>query len=114
MLSAPPLPSDKDDAASCRVPAARKRPEDGLPRLRQVRPQRRSIFLDQCTVMPRGGQQQNDAGDLRVVAPFEGDASLQRLHVDPMSIYGTDCLKLAGEDEAEALPYLLRELHLMP
>jgi uracil-DNA glycosylase len=39
--------------------------------------------------------------------------SLQRLHVDPMSIYGTDCLKLAGEDEAEALPYLLRELHIV-
>src|ERR1035437_6637337 len=31
--------------------------------------------------------------------------------VDPMAIYGTNCLKLAGEDEAEALPYLLRELH---
>jgi uracil-DNA glycosylase len=30
-----------------------------------------------------------------------------------MSIYGTDCLKLAGEDEAEALPYLLRELHIV-
>ena len=39
--------------------------------------------------------------------------SLQRLHVDPMAIYGTNCLKLAGEDEAEALPYLLRELHIV-
>ena len=26
--------------------------------------------------------------------------SLQRLHVDPMAIYGTNCLKFAGEDEA--------------
>ena len=39
--------------------------------------------------------------------------SLQRLHVDPMTIYGTNCLKLAGEDEREALPYLLRELHIV-
>jgi uracil-DNA glycosylase family 4 len=39
--------------------------------------------------------------------------SLQRLHVDPMAIYGTNCLKLAGEDEAEALGYLLRELHIV-
>ena len=39
--------------------------------------------------------------------------SLQRLHVDPMAIYGTNCLKLAGEDEAEALPYLSRELQIV-
>jgi uracil-DNA glycosylase family 4 len=39
--------------------------------------------------------------------------SLQRLRVDPMAIYGTNCLKLAGEDEAEALPFLLRELHIV-
>jgi uracil-DNA glycosylase len=39
--------------------------------------------------------------------------SLQRLHVDPMAIYGTNCLKLAGEDEDEARPYLLRELHIV-
>ena len=28
--------------------------------------------------------------------------SLQRLHVDPMAIYGTNCLKFAGGDEEEA------------
>jgi len=39
--------------------------------------------------------------------------SLQRLHVDPMAIYGTNCLKLTGEDEAEALPYLSRELRIV-
>ena len=39
--------------------------------------------------------------------------SLQRLHVDPMAIYGTNCLKLAGEDEAEALPNLSRELQIV-
>jgi len=39
--------------------------------------------------------------------------SLQRLRVDPMAIYGTNCLKFAGEDEAEARPYLLRELHIV-
>lgn len=39
--------------------------------------------------------------------------SLQRLRVDPMAIYGTNCLKLAGEDEVEARPYLLRELHIV-
>ncbi len=39
--------------------------------------------------------------------------SLQRLHVDPMAIYGTNCLKLAAEDETEALGYLLRELHIV-
>jgi uracil-DNA glycosylase family 4 len=39
--------------------------------------------------------------------------SLQRLRVDPMAIYGTNCLKLAGQDEAEALPWLRRELHIV-
>lgn len=39
--------------------------------------------------------------------------SLQRLRVDPMAIYGTNCLKLAGEDETEARPFLLRELHIV-
>ncbi len=39
--------------------------------------------------------------------------SLQRLRVDPMAIYGTNCLKIAGEEEAEARPYLLRELHIV-
>ena len=39
--------------------------------------------------------------------------SLQRLHVDPMAIYGTNCLKFAGGDEEESRPYLLRELHIV-
>jgi uracil-DNA glycosylase len=39
--------------------------------------------------------------------------SLQRLHVDPMAVYGTNCLKFADEDEAEARPWLLRELHIV-
>ena len=39
--------------------------------------------------------------------------SLQRLHVDPMAIYGTNCLKFADGDEEESLPFLLRELHIV-
>ncbi len=37
--------------------------------------------------------------------------SLQRLH--PMAVYGTNCLKFAHEDEEEARPWLLRELHIV-
>jgi uracil-DNA glycosylase len=39
--------------------------------------------------------------------------SLQRLSVDPMAVYGTNCLKFAGEDEDEARPWLTRELHVV-
>ncbi len=39
--------------------------------------------------------------------------SLQRLRVDPMSIYGTNCLKFADGDEDESRPFLLRELHIV-
>ena len=39
--------------------------------------------------------------------------SLQRLHVDPMAIYGTNCLKFADGDEQESRPFLLRELHIV-
>ena len=39
--------------------------------------------------------------------------SLQRLRVDPMAIYGTNCLKFAGGDEEESRPFLLRELHIV-
>jgi len=39
--------------------------------------------------------------------------SLQRLSVDPMAVYGTNCLKFAHEDEEEARPWLLRELHIV-
>jgi uracil-DNA glycosylase family 4 len=40
--------------------------------------------------------------------------SLQRLHVDPMAIYGTNCIKFAGgaaDDEARG--WLTRELHIV-
>jgi uracil-DNA glycosylase len=39
--------------------------------------------------------------------------SLQRLHVDPMAVYGTNCLKFADGDEDESRPFLLRELHIV-
>jgi uracil-DNA glycosylase len=39
--------------------------------------------------------------------------SLQRLHVDPMAIYGTNCLKFVGEDVDEARPFLTQELHIV-
>jgi len=39
--------------------------------------------------------------------------SLQRLRVDPMAVYGTNCLKLVDEDPAEARPWLVRELHIV-
>ena len=39
--------------------------------------------------------------------------SLQRLHVDPMAIYGTNCLKFGDEPEQEAAPWLERELHVV-
>jgi uracil-DNA glycosylase family 4 len=39
--------------------------------------------------------------------------SLQRLRVDPTSVYGTNCLKFADGDEDEARPFLTRELHIV-
>src|SRR5437016_14323044 len=40
--------------------------------------------------------------------------SLQRLHVDPMAVYGTNCLKLAGGAlDAEERAWLARELHIV-
>jgi uracil-DNA glycosylase family 4 len=39
--------------------------------------------------------------------------SLQRLRVDPMAIYGTNCLKFSDGDEEESRPFLLRELHIV-
>jgi uracil-DNA glycosylase len=39
--------------------------------------------------------------------------SLQRLHVDPMTVYGTNCLKFVDGDEDESRPFLLRELHIV-
>jgi uracil-DNA glycosylase family 4 len=39
--------------------------------------------------------------------------SLQRLHVDPMAVYGTNCFKFDGGDEQQAAEWLLRELHIV-
>jgi len=39
--------------------------------------------------------------------------SMQRLHVDPTAVYGTNCLKFEGEDEGEARTWLVRELHVV-
>jgi uracil-DNA glycosylase len=39
--------------------------------------------------------------------------SLQRLHVDPMAVYGTNCLKFEGATERQAKPWLTRELHIV-
>ena len=39
--------------------------------------------------------------------------SLQRLGVDPLSVYGTNCLKFGTEDPAEAAGWLTRELHIV-
>ena len=39
--------------------------------------------------------------------------SLQRLRVDPTTIYGTNCLKYDGEPVEEAHDFLLRELHVV-
>ena len=59
------------------------------------------------------------ASELQEGVAFYGRAgnallkSLQRLHVDPMAIYGTNCLKFASGDEEESRPFLLRELHIV-
>ena len=39
--------------------------------------------------------------------------SLQRLSVDPMAIYGTNCLKFAGQKVDQARSFLTRELHIV-
>jgi uracil-DNA glycosylase family 4 len=41
--------------------------------------------------------------------------SLQRLHVDPLEVYGTNVVKLAGPavDEEQARTWLARELHIV-
>jgi uracil-DNA glycosylase family 4 len=39
--------------------------------------------------------------------------SLQRLHVDPMAVYGTNCFKFDGGDEEQAAVWLTRELHIV-
>ena len=39
--------------------------------------------------------------------------SLQRLGVDPLAIYGTNCLKFGTEEDGQAAPWLTRELHIV-
>jgi uracil-DNA glycosylase family 4 len=39
--------------------------------------------------------------------------SLQRLRVDPMAVYGTNCLKFADSDEEECRAWIRRELHIV-
>jgi uracil-DNA glycosylase family 4 len=39
--------------------------------------------------------------------------SLQRLRVDPLAVYGTNCLKFADGDEEESRSFLVRELHIV-
>jgi uracil-DNA glycosylase family 4 len=59
------------------------------------------------------------AAELQEGVAFYGRAgnallkSLQRLHIDPMAIYGTNSLKFAEGDEDESRPFLLRELHIV-
>jgi uracil-DNA glycosylase len=39
--------------------------------------------------------------------------SLERLKVDPLSVYGTNCLKFAGQRLPQARSFLTRELHIV-
>ncbi|HJU48137.1 MAG TPA: uracil-DNA glycosylase family protein [Gaiellaceae bacterium] len=39
--------------------------------------------------------------------------SLQRLHVDPLAVYGTNCLKFGTEEPPTAAGWLTRELHIV-
>ena len=39
--------------------------------------------------------------------------SLQRLRVDPLAVYGTNCLKFGTEDPEDAAAWLTRELHIV-
>jgi uracil-DNA glycosylase len=39
--------------------------------------------------------------------------SLQRLHVDPLAVYGTNCLKFGTEDPVDAAAWLTREIHIV-
>ncbi|GIU94269.1 MAG: hypothetical protein KatS3mg012_0726 [Gaiellaceae bacterium] len=39
--------------------------------------------------------------------------SLQRLRIDPLAVYGTNCLKFGTEDPEDAARWLTRELHIV-
>jgi uracil-DNA glycosylase family 4 len=59
------------------------------------------------------------AQELQEGVAFHGRAgqalikSLQRLHVDPMEVYGTNCVKFAGCDLSTAADWLRRELRIV-
>ncbi|MBA3844593.1 MAG: uracil-DNA glycosylase [Actinobacteria bacterium] len=59
------------------------------------------------------------AQELQEGVAFHGRAgsalikSLQRLHVDPLEVYGTNCVKFAGCDLALAADWLRRELRIV-
>jgi uracil-DNA glycosylase len=59
------------------------------------------------------------AQELQEGVAFHGRAgnalikSLQRLHVDPMEVYGTNCVKFAGCDPTVAAGWLRRELRIV-
>jgi uracil-DNA glycosylase len=59
------------------------------------------------------------AQELQEGVAFHGRAgaalikSLQRLHVDPMEVYGTNCVKFSGCDLAVAGEWLARELRIV-
>jgi uracil-DNA glycosylase family 4 len=59
------------------------------------------------------------AQELQEGVAFHGRAgnalitSLQRLHVDPMEVYGTNCVKFAGGDLAVCAEWLRRELRIV-
>jgi uracil-DNA glycosylase len=62
---------------------------------------------------------QPQAAEIQEGVAFYGRAgqailkSLQRLHVDPMSVYGTNCLKFADGSDDESRAFLTRELHIV-
>src|SRR5436305_2578803 len=59
------------------------------------------------------------AQELQEGVAFHGRAgqalikSLQRLHVDPLEVYGTNCVKFAGADLEESRKWLGRELRIV-
>jgi uracil-DNA glycosylase family 4 len=59
------------------------------------------------------------AQELQEGVAFHGRAgnalikSLQRLHVDPMEVYGTNCVKFAGADLDVCVEWLRRELRIV-
>jgi uracil-DNA glycosylase family 4 len=69
-----------------------------------------SIFLLKYTPQPQ---------EVQEGVAFHGRAgaalikSMQRLRVDPLEVFGTNCLKFAGGAEDESQPWLVRELRIV-